>query len=221
MSPPLVPTSRRFPTLSGAIEVCDTTRLRHLGLLAALEGRWEWIFGPQGLTVPRQVIDPDDPVGEVLVELGPQDLCELARAERHHYVQYEHTGDRDAWTRAHALEQLRRHPEVRVVDPSADELDDMAALEARATLADPNRRVALGLGERAVLAIASNRDWLAGLDDGAARQMATEWGVTVVTTQDWLRSLAPDVIDFNTAEDINARMLAGGFRGQEPPLLHH
>jgi hypothetical protein len=210
---------RRFPTPPEAIEVCDTTRLRHLGLLAAREGRWEWIFGPQGLTVPRQVVDPDDPAGQALVDLDPQDLCELARAERHHYVEYEHTGRGDAWTQAHALEQLRRHPEIRVVDPTAEELDDMAALEARGTLADPSRRVTLGLGERAVLAIASNREWLAGLDDGAARQVALEWNVTVVTTQDWLRRLTPDVIDIETAEEINIRILAGGFTGRQPPLF--
>lgn len=219
MRPPRVLASRSFPTPPDAIEVCDTTRLRHLGLLAALRGRWEWIFGPQGLTVPRQVVDPDDPAGDVLVEIDPQDLSELARAERHYYVEYEHTGDGGDWTRAHALEQLRRHPEMRVVDPTGDELDDMAALEARGTLADPSRRVTLGLGERAVLAIASNREWLAGLDDGAARQMALEWDVTVVTTQDWLRRLTPDVIDIETAEDINFQILAGGFRGRRPPLF--
>lgn len=49
---------------------------------------------------------------------------------------------------------------MRVVDPTDDELDDMAALEARATLADSSRRATLGLGERAVLAIVSNREWL-------------------------------------------------------------
>jgi hypothetical protein len=56
----------------------------------------------------------------------------------------------------------------------------MAALEARSTLADPQAR-GLRLGERAVFAIASNREWLAGLNDEAARQVALEWNVTVVT----------------------------------------
>jgi predicted nucleic acid-binding protein len=221
VSPPLVLASRRFPTPPEAIEVCDTSRLRHLGLLAARTGNWEWIFGPQGLTVPRQVVDPEDPVGGVLLDFDPQDLCELAQAERHHYVQYENSRDPEAWTRAQALELLRRHPEMRVVDPTAEELDDMEVLKARATLADPSRRVALGLGERAVLAIASNREWLAGLDDGAARAMAVEWDVTVRTTQDWLRGLASRVIDVETAEDINDRLLSGGFRGRQPLLFDH
>jgi hypothetical protein len=38
-------------------------------------------------------------------------------------------------------------------------------------------------------------------------------------TQDWLRRLIPNVIDLETAEDINIRVLAGGFRGQQPPLF--
>lgn len=217
MSRPTLVLIGALPPQPDAPEVCDTTRLRHLGLRAALADRWDLLFGPRGLTVPRVVADPDDPTGLELLDYGTDELSEIAGAERHFYTRWDAQGDQDALMYAQALQRVRQHADLRLVEPDQDEADTMAALANRAFSPDAARRVMLGRGERSVLAIADNREWIAGLDEAAARQIALEWGLTVITTQDALRRLVTNgVLGWGESEDINDRMIQGGFHGAQP-----
>ena len=64
------------------------------------------------------------------------------------------------------------------------------------------------------IAVAANRECIAGVDDAAARAAADEWGVPTVTTQDLLRAaIAEGVASAAEAEAVNALMLAEGFFG--------
>lgn len=198
-----------------ASEVCDTSRLRHLGLYAFRRDRQDLIIRPGGLYVPVAVANPNDPSGTDLLDSHPDDLSELARQERAFRLQHLNTGDLPAWDAAEAMRCLRLHPDLRVLRMTDDEADDAAIFRRGWAAADPSRTGLLGPGESAVLAIADARNMRAGLDDLAARHYADRLGVESVTTQDSLvRLVAENVITATEAQEINTELRAAGFRGQ-------
>jgi hypothetical protein len=211
VSEPETPPERGAPAVA---EVCDTTRLRHLGLYAFRHGRQDLIIRPGGLLVPDVVADPNDPSGNALLDCDPDELCELARHERVFRLRHETSRDPSAWTSAEALQSLRLHPDLRVLHMTDFEADDAELYRRGWAAADPSLTGLLGPGESAVLAIADARGLRAGLDDLAARNYADRLGVEWVTTQDSLvRLVAENVIDPNEAQHINAELRGGGFLG--------
>lgn len=181
----------------------------------ALVGRTDLLFAVTGVTVPRIVADTTDPVGDDLLTVQVHSLSELAAAEQH--FRHKHRQKRDAadYDRATRLADLRRHPDLRVVDLDDDEIDDMAVLASAGFRKRLGHTTILGPGERAVIATAANREWIAGLDDAAAGAAADVWGVPTMTTQDLLRAaIAEQVISDAEADAVNAAILAEGFYGQ-------
>lgn len=195
--------------------VWDTTGPRHLALVE----RTDVLVAVTGLTVPRLVADPSDPIAEALLDVEASALSEVAGAERYFRDRHRRGGQVDDYERALRLSALRRHPELRVLDLEADEFDDMEVMASGAFVAKHGLVAPLGRGERAVIAIAANREMVAGLDDGVAQNIALDaFGVVSMTTQDLLRAaIAEEKLSEAEASAINASLLANGFRG-EPKL---
>lgn len=193
--------------------VWDVTAPRHL----ALVGRADLLFAVTGLTVPRQVADPADPTGEDILLRQWESLSELAAAEQHFLSLSRRTGNIEDLDRSRRLAAVRTHPDLQVVDLTEEERDNMAVLASRGFAERMGFTLGgLGTGERAVLAVSANRDCIAGLDDGAARDAAREWGVPVMTTQDLLRAAVDGLlITREEAEAINTALLHDGFYGQQ------
>ena len=192
--------------------VWDVTAPRHL----ALARRADLMMAVTGLTVPRHVADPTEPTGTDIL-LQPWDsLSELAAAEHHFLTRSRRTGSMEDLDRSRRLAEIRMHPDLRVIDLIEQEQEDMDVLASRGFTKRMGFSLGLGSGERAVLAVAANRDWVAGLDDGAARAAAQEWGVPVMTTQDLLRAAADRLLVTRAeAEAINRTMIGDGFFGQQ------
>lgn len=194
--------------------VWDVTAPRAL----AAAGRADLLFSVTGLWVPRTVADPADPQGDALLNAAPGDLSELAAAEQHFRHRHRRLGDAEDYDRAVRMAAVRSDPNLRVLDLSAEELDDMRVLESPGFRQRLGHVLPLGRGERAALAVAANRELIAGLDDAAARAAADDWGVPTMTTQDLLRAaVAGRVISDRVARAVNDRLLAEGFYG-EPDL---
>jgi hypothetical protein len=168
-----------------------------------------------GLTVPRQVADPFDPTGDALLKRAWDSVSELAGAEHYYLTSSRRNSSIDDLGRASRLASLRQHPDLRVIDLTEDEQEDMEILASTAYKRRMGFSIGLGTGERAVLAVAMNRDWTAGLDDGAARAAAEERRVPVMTTQDLLRTAVLQLhLTHLDAEVINSDLLAEGFYGE-------
>lgn len=149
---------------SGPDTVWDTTGPRHL----ALAGRLRLLVAVTGLVVTRPVADPADPHGQALLRHRGDDLSEFAASERHFLRRYDTAGDAEDLQRAEALAAARASRDLRVLDLSDTELEDMDVLASEAFADRLGLTVPLGRGERATLAVASNRELTAGLDDRAA-----------------------------------------------------
>jgi len=190
--------------------IWDTTAPRHLALAA----RHRLLVSVTGLLVAREVADPSDPSGRGLLAADPDELSEIAASERHFRLRYGRHRDRADRDRAVALATLRSDPDLQVVDLTVEEQEDMHVLATPAGQRRLGLAAALGRGERATLAVAANRDWIAGLDDAAARSVAEQWRVQVMTTQDFLRRAAADLtLTRDEAEQINRQLIDGGFFG--------
>jgi hypothetical protein len=191
--------------------IWDTTAPRHL----ALASRYRLLVSVTGLLVARVVADPSDPGGQQLLAAAPDELSEIAAAERHFRFRYSRHRDGADSDRANALATLRSDPDLQVVDLTIDEQEDMDVLATPAAQRRLGLAMPLGRGERATLAVAANRDWTAGLDDAAARSVAEQWRVPVMTTQDFLRLAAADLtVTREEARQINRELLGGGFFGE-------
>lgn len=182
----------------------------------ATVGHSDLLFEVTGLTVPRVVADPSDPIGDDLLDVDVGGLSELAAAEQYfrHRLRYRQSADPADYDRAVRLANLRQHPDLRVIDLDSDEADNAKVLASPAFRKRLGQTLPLGRGEIAVIAVAVNREYVAGLDDGAARAAAAEWGVQTMTTQDLLRAaIERGVKSPGEAQAINDAILAEGFRG--------
>jgi hypothetical protein len=199
---------------TGATVVWDTTAPRHLALVGALDV----LIAVTGLRVPRIVADPSEPSGEDLLIKDSAGLSEISSAEWHFLWNFRHYNDFADFTGAERLAAVRRNPNLIVVDLTDVECDDFEVFASDAFARRHNLLVPLGRGERAVIAVAANRRWTAGLDDGAARDVARELRVAVTTTQQLLlTAIDQGHLSESQANELYRRLLDGGFRG--PPNL--
>jgi hypothetical protein len=199
---------------TGATVVWDTTAPRHLALVGALDV----LIAVTGLRVPRIVADPSESTGADLLIKGPEVLSEISSAEWHFLWNFRHHNDLADFTRAERLAAVRKHPKLIVEDLTEVERDDFEVFASEAFVRRHNLIVPLGRGERAVLAVAANRQWTAGLDDGTARDVAKALRVAVTTTQQLLiAAIDQGHLSESEANDLYGRLLEGGFRG--PPDL--
>jgi hypothetical protein len=190
--------------------VWDTTAPRHL----AVVNRIEILVTVTGLLAPRAVLDPADPSGDDLLARQPSTISEIACAEQRFLARHRQSRRLDDLAISERLRKLRVDPDTRVLDLTEQEADD-AATFASSQFAD---RVGLldglGRGECAVLAVAASRELTAGIDDGAARKVASFIGVCVFTTEDLLRTaVARLLVSKAEAEGIHQSLLDQGFRG--------
>lgn len=196
--------------------VWDATAPRHLALAGALDV----LIAVTGLRAPRIVADPSEPTGDDLLITDPDALSEIASAEWHFLWKFRRHNDLADFVRADRLAAMRSHPNLIVVDLTGVERDDFEVFAGEAFARRHDLLVPLGRGERAVIAVAANRRWTAGLDDGAAREVAKALRVTVTTTQQLLiTAIAKDYLSGPGANELYGRLLDGGFRG--PPDLHN
>lgn len=184
--------------------ICNTTPVRHF----AVVGQFDLLARILGGTVkvPRQVLDPDedpDGVASLLSEIGQTERY-LARRAR----------EIERWSRLRALRQ--RH-DLEVIDLTQDELGVFTEVQSR-QFAQELGLAALGAGEAAVIAIASERSWAAVLDDAAARKaLAHKSPATDVwTSRELLRCAAGQrYITSDAAESIYLEMREAGYRGPD------
>lgn len=192
------------------VVVWDTVAPRHL----AIAGRHDVLVTATGLHVPRVVLDPSDPLGERLLEHRAGDLSEIAAAERHFRYEFRESANDVDFNSAERLAALRGSTDVRVIDLTEAEADDAAVFASQAYADRLGLLTPLGRGEAAVLAVSSNREWRAGLDDGAARRAADESGVVVVTTGQWLlERVALRALSEREAALLYGQIRSNGFRG--------
>lgn len=195
--------------------VWDTTAPRHLALADALDV----LVAVTGLRLPQIVADPSEPTGNDLLIKDPDALSEISAAEWHFLWKFRRHNDLADLVHAERLAAVRKRPELIVVDLTDAEHDDFEVFASEAFTHRHGLLVPLGRGERAAIAVAANRQWTAGLDDGAARTVATALGVTITTTQQLLiAAVAQGHLSEAQADDLYGRLLDGGFRG--PPDLH-
>lgn len=195
--------------------VWDATAPRHLALADALD----ILLAVTGLRTPRIVADPSEPSGDDLLIRNPDALSEISSAEWHFLYEFRRHGDLADFGRAGRLAAVRKRPELIVEDLTDDEQDDFEVYASQAFTRRHDLLVPLGRGERAVIAVAGNREWTAGLDDGAARTVAEALGVAVTTTQQLLiTAITQGHLSDAEANDLYGRLLDGGFWG--PPDLH-
>ena len=170
--------------------------------------------------MPRIVADPSEPFGNDLLLTNPDALSEISGAEWHFLRKFRRHSDLADFVRAERLAAARKHPELIVVDLTDVERDDFDVFASQAFTSRHELLVPLGRGERAVIAVAANREWTAGLDDGAARRVAASLGVVVTTTQQLLiAAVAQGHLSKTDANELYGRLLDGGFRG--PPDLYN
>ena len=201
-------------TNSSDVVIWDTTAPRHLGAV----GRHDILITATGMNVPRVVLDPADPTGEALLGHSVDGLSEIAAAEGWFRRSFRRSPNEADFQAAENLAKLRQDPEVRVVDFEADELDDATTFGSEAFANRMGLLAPLGKGEAAVLAVAANREWRAGLDEAAARGVADQLGIPTVTTQQWLtEQVATLSLGKREAQRVYEQMRRGGFRG--PPDL--
>jgi len=195
--------------------IWDATAPRHLALAGALDV----LVAVTGLRVPRIVANPLEPYGEDLLITDPDALSEVSSAEWHFLRKFRQKNDLADFERAERLAAVRKHRQLVVVDLDESEHDDFEVF-ASETFTRKHALIApLGRGERAAIAVACNRQWTAGLDDGAARRVAGGLGVTVTTTQQLLMTAtAEGHLSEAEADDLYRRLLEGGLYG--PPDLH-
>jgi predicted nucleic acid-binding protein len=195
--------------------VWDATAPRHLALADALD----ILIAVTGLRTPRIVADPSEPSGDDLLICNPDTLSEISSAEWHFLYEFRRHGDLADFQRAGRLAAVRKRPELIVEDLTEDEQDDFEVYASQAFTRRHDLLVPLGRGERAVIAVAGNRQWTAGLDDGAARAVAEALGVAVITTQQLLiTAVTQGHLSKAEANDLYRRLLDGGFWG--PPDLY-
>ena len=194
--------------------VWDATAPRHLALADALDV----LIAVTGLRTPRIVADPSEPSGDDLLIRNPDALSEISAAEWHLLyefvvmVTWQTSGAPGAWLRyANVLNSSSR------TSPMTSKMISRC-MPARHSAADTTSSSPSG-EERAVIAVAGNREWTAGLDDGAARTVAEALGVAVATTQQLLiTAITQGHLSETEANDLYGRLLDGGFWG--PPDLH-
>src|SRR5262249_53198155 len=75
--------------------------------------------------VPRVVADPGDPYRENLLSSSSDRLSEFAAAERHFLMRYRRGSDIEDLKRSERLAELRRHPDLVIVDLDPTEAEDM------------------------------------------------------------------------------------------------
>ncbi len=191
--------------------MCNTTPVR----IFAITGQFDLLAEAVGGTVrvPREVLDPEeDP------DLPEALLSEVGRAQRYFSKR---SSDAEALQRRERLAALRTRPDIEIIDLEAAEQERKAELTSRATAGSHGLAAPLGQGEAAVMALAERREWLAVVDDAAARQVLAAIAPTVgvVTSRELLVRAATDsgALDSALAMLIYSDMLAAGYRG--PPDL--
>jgi predicted nucleic acid-binding protein len=187
--------------------VCNTTPVR----IFAITGQFDLLVGALGGTVrtPRDVLDPEEDS-----DLPESLLSEIGRAERYFAKR---SLDPEALERRQRLAALRDRAEVEVVDLAPPEEARKAELTSSATAAAHGLAAPLGGGEAAVMALAEQREWVAVIDDAAARGVlaAIAPAVEVVTSRELVVSAVTQsgLVDSAEAMLIYHDMLAAGYRG--------
>jgi len=190
--------------------VWDTTAPRHL----AVVNHVEILVTVTGLLAPRVIVDPADPSGDDLLTMHPSTISEVACAEQRFLARHRQFGRLDDLAVSERLRKLRVDPDTRVLDLTEEEAEDADTFGSSQFADRVGLLDGLGRGECAVLAVAANRELTAGVDDGAARRVASSIGVPVFTTEDLLRAaVARLLVSRAEAEDIHQSLLDQGFRG--------
>jgi predicted nucleic acid-binding protein len=191
--------------------VCNTTPVR----IFAIIGHFDVLTAALGGTVriPREVLDPDeDP------DLPEALLSEVGRAQRYFAKR---SSDHEALERRERLSALRTRSDIDIIDLEAAEQDRKAELTSRSTARAHGLAIPLGQGEAAVMALAEHREWVAVIDDAAARRILASVApaVEVITSRELLVGAVTESGILNSAEVllIYEDMLAAGYRG--PPDL--
>jgi len=108
--------------------IWDTTGPRHL----TIADHADVLFSVTRPHVPRVVADPNDPYREDLISSPPDRLSELAAAERHFLMRHRRGGDIEDLKRSTRLAELRRHPDLVIVDLDPTEAKDMMIMSSQA-----------------------------------------------------------------------------------------
>lgn len=187
--------------------VCNTTPIRIFTIVGQLDLLIEVLGGI--VTVPRQVLDPDDDF-----ETPPGLLSEIGGTER--YFASRSTDSEAGEIRAR-LSALRIREEIEVVDLAGLELQTYGELRSAGyAQREHGLAGALGRGEAAAMAIAESRTWSVAMDDRVAREVLglRSPATPIFTSRELLRrAVAQGLIDSGCAQLVYDDMLAKDYRG--------